>query len=174
MTPIDGEENQEINDIPVIEKRIQNESGPMGPSAIEICVCAETKITDEECLIIDELKALMIRNEVEEYLSFKKVDPTKLRDVANKANAVIRHIETDDVTQTNKLAMAAAPWVAKEVGVKKGKIVQKKEPWWKRRIEKDITNLRRDINKLKRERLGETRGKGTRKIKELNTKYRVK
>ena len=116
----------------------------------------------------------MIRNEVEEYLSFKKVDPTKLRDVANKANAVIRHIETDDVTQTNKLAMAAAPWVAKEVGVKKGKIVQKKEPWWKRRIEKDITNLRRDINKLKRERLGETRGKGTRKIKELNTKYRVK
>ena len=174
MTPIDGEENQEINDIPVIEKRIQNESGPMGPSEIEICVCAETKITDEECLIIDELKALMIRNEVEEYLSFKKVDPTKLRDVANKANAVIRHIETDDVTQTNKLAMAAAPWVAKEVGVKKGKIVQKKEPWWKRRIEKDITNLRRDINKLKRERLGETRGKGTRKIKELNTKYRVK
>ena len=135
MTPIDGEENQEINDIPVIEKRIQNESGPMGPSEIEICVCAETKITDEECLIIDELKALMIRNEVEEYLSFKKVDPRKLRDVANKANAVIRHIETDDVTQTNKLAMAAALWVAKEVGVKKGKIGEKKEPWWKRRIE---------------------------------------
>ena len=135
MTPIDGEENQEINDIPVIEKRIQNESGPMEPSEIEICVCAETKITDEECLIIDELKALMIRNEVEEYLSFKKVDPRKLRDVANKANAVIRHIETDDVTQTNKLAMAAALWVAKEVGVKKGKIGEKKEPWWKRRIE---------------------------------------
>ena len=110
----------------------------------------------------------------QEYLPLKKVDQRKLRDVTKKMSAVVRHIETDDVTQTNKLAMAAAPWVAKEVGVKKGKIVQKKEPWWKRRIEKDITNLRRDINKLKRERLGETRGKGTRKIKELNTKYRVK
>ena len=59
---------------------------------------------------------------------------------------MIRHIETDDVAQTNKLAMAAALWVAKEVGVKKGKIGDKKEPWQKRRIESDITTLRRDIN----------------------------
>ena len=70
-----------------------------------------------------------IRNETDEYLPFKKVDQRKLRDVTKKVNAVIRHIETDDVTQTNKLATAAAIWVAKEVGVKKGKIGKKKEPW---------------------------------------------
>ena len=99
----DGEENQEINDIPVIEERIQNESRPMEPSVTEICVRVETKITDEERLIIDELKSLMIRNETEEYLPFKKVDQRKLRDVTKKVNAVIRHIETDDVTQTNLL-----------------------------------------------------------------------
>ena len=58
----DGEENQEINDIPVIEERIQNESRPL----------VETKITDEERLIIDELEALMIRNETEKYLSSRK------------------------------------------------------------------------------------------------------
>ena len=74
LTTIDGEENQEINDIPVIEKKIQNKSGPMEPSEAEICVRVETKITDKENLIIDELKALMIRNETEEYLPFKKVD----------------------------------------------------------------------------------------------------
>ena len=70
--------------------------------------------------------------------------------------------------------MAAALWVAKEVGVKKGKIGEKKEPWWKRRTESDITNLGRDINRLERERRGETGGKGKEKIKELNAKYRVK
>ena len=75
----------------------------MEPSETEICICVETKITDEEHLIIDELKALMIRNEAEEYLPFKKVDQRKLRDVTKKVNAVIRHIETDDVTQTNLL-----------------------------------------------------------------------
>ena len=89
MRPIDGEENQEIKDIPVIEERIQNEIGPIEPSETEICVRVETKITDEERLIIDELKAL-IRNETEEYLSFKKVDQKKLRDVTKKVNAVIR------------------------------------------------------------------------------------
>ena len=52
----------------MMEERIQNESGPMEPS------CVETEITDEECLITDELKALMIRNKTEEYLPFKKVD----------------------------------------------------------------------------------------------------
>ena len=97
-----------------------------------------------------------------------------MRDVTKKVNAVIRHIKINNVTQTNKLAMAAALWVAKEIGVKKGKRGKKKEPWWKRRIESDITNLRRDINRLERERQGETRGKGKRKIKEMNAKYRVK
>ena len=38
--PIDGEENQEINDIPVIEERIQNEScGLMEPSETHMCRC---------------------------------------------------------------------------------------------------------------------------------------
>ena len=69
----------------------------------------------------------MIRNETEEYLPFKKLHQRKLGDVTKKVNAVIRHTETDDVMQTNKLAMAAALWVAKEVGVKKGKIGEKKE-----------------------------------------------
>ena len=33
----------------------------------------------------------------------KKEDQRKLGDVTKKVNAVIRHIETDDVTQTNLL-----------------------------------------------------------------------
>ena len=103
MTPRDGEENQETNDLPVIKERIQNEICPIEPSETEIRVHVETKNIDDERLIINELKALMIRNETEEYLPFKKVDQRKLRDVTKKVNAVIRHIETDDVTQTNKL-----------------------------------------------------------------------
>ena len=70
--------------------------------------------------------------------------------------------------------MAAALWVAKEVGVKKDNIGEKKEPRWKRRFESDKTSLRRDINRLEKERQRETGGKGKRKIKELNAKYRVK
>ena len=39
----------------------------MEPNETEILLHVETEITDEERLIIDELKALMIRNEAEEY-----------------------------------------------------------------------------------------------------------
>ena len=49
--------------------------------------------------------------------------------------------------------------------------VKEKEPWWKRGIKSDITNLRRTINRLEKERHGETGGKGKRKTEE---KYRVK
>ena len=48
LTPRDDEENQEINDIPVIEERIQNENSPMEPSETEVRVRVETEITDEE------------------------------------------------------------------------------------------------------------------------------
>ena len=46
---------------------------------------------------------LIIRNETEEYLPFKEVDQRKLGDISKKENAMIRHTETDDVTQTNFL-----------------------------------------------------------------------
>ena len=64
---------------------------------------------------------MMIKNETKEYLPFKKVDERNLRDGTKKVNAVIRHIKTDDVTQTNKLAMAAALWVAKEVEIRQNR-----------------------------------------------------
>ena len=63
----------------MIEEKIQNENGPMEPNETEI-----REITDEECLIIDELKALIVGNETEEYLPSKKVDQKKLRDVTRK------------------------------------------------------------------------------------------
>ena len=74
MTPRDGAENQEISDTPMIGERIQKP------------------------LITYLLKALMIKNETEEYLPFKKVDQRRLSDVTKKVNAVIRYIEKDEVT----------------------------------------------------------------------------
>ena len=114
----------------MIEERKRIENGPMEPNETETRVRVETEVTYKKRLIIDELKALIIRNETDEYLLLNKVDTRKLRDITKKVNAAIRHIKTDDVTQTNKLAMAAV--VAKEVGVKKGQRGEKKEPQWKR------------------------------------------
>ena len=48
--------------------------------------------------------------------------------------------------------MAAALWVAKEVGVKKDNIGEKKEPRWKRRFESDKTSLSQQAGKGKTKR----------------------
>ena len=50
LTPRNGEENQEINDIHVIEERIQNESGPVDPSETEIRVRVEIKLQMKNAL----------------------------------------------------------------------------------------------------------------------------
>ena len=75
----------------------------MEPNETDIRVRVETEITNKKPLIIDVLKALMIKNETEDYLLFKKLDQRRLSDVNKKVNAVISHIEKDDVTQTNLL-----------------------------------------------------------------------
>ena len=64
---------------------------------------------DDERLITDELKALMIRNETEQYLPFKKVDQRKLRDITKKVNVVIRNIEIDDATRTKQTSYGSSP-----------------------------------------------------------------
>ena len=46
----------------------------MDPNETEICLRVETKIRDEQRLIIDEQKVLVTRNETEEFPPFKKVD----------------------------------------------------------------------------------------------------
>ena len=101
MIPRDGTENQEINDTPVKRERIQNKNDPMEPNETDIRVRVETEIAEEKPLIIDVLKALIIKNETEENLPFKKVD--RVSDVTKKVNAVIRHIKKYDVTQTDLL-----------------------------------------------------------------------
>ena len=57
---------------------------------------------------------------VSNFQESRSKDQRKLKDVTKKVNAVIIHIEKD-ITQTKKIAMTAALWFAKEVGVKKAK-----------------------------------------------------
>ena len=139
-------------------------------------VHVETEINDEACVIIDELKFLVITDETEEYLPFKKVGWRKLIDITKKVIAVIRHIEADDITQTKKLAIASFfgysiakhmhTWrgiamhtlhtchsiVSSPLGCKRSRSEERqkrreKRARLKRRIE-IIANLRMDINRL--------------------------
>ena len=87
-------------------------------------------------------------------------------------NKVSNYIETGNITQTNNLLRAVSTLVGERLGLAiRGRTYQKKEPWWKRRIEGNITELRKHISILNRERKGELRSRV--KYLELNKKYEI-
>ena len=58
-----------------------------------------------------------------------------LNRTTTKVNSVIELIETNNITQTNNLIKAAGVLVADQLGLKKYKGENKKDPWRKRHIE---------------------------------------
>ena len=91
-----------------------------------------------------------------------------------KVNRANQFIETKNITQTNILTKAAAVWVADQLGLKKYEGGKQKGPWWKRRIEKDIKQLKKDINNLEKVKKGQIGGREERKAKFFEEKYGVK
>ena len=61
---------------------------------------------------------------------------------------------------------------SKKIGKKSCKGGQRKDPWWKRRINEDIKRIRRDLNILQRELKEQVRNRA--KIEELENKYHFK
>ena len=104
----------------------------------------------------------MAQRETNDNVMLKKVDQKRLSGETLKVNGAIKHLVTADITQTNNLIKAAGLWVAKQLGLKTVKKGKKQDPWWKRRIEGDMKNLKKDISILEREKRGETgrEGKG--------------
>ena len=97
-----------------------------------------------------------------------------LNRLTGKVDKVIGLIETCNITQTNKLIRASAVWITDELGLTKFKQGKKKEPWWKRRIEGDIKQLKQDINLLERVKKGALGFQKEAKAELLQEKYRVK
>ena len=110
----------------------------------------------------------------EEVNGFKKVDKNLLKDWTMKINAILKGTKSENITEINRLIRASAIYVGRKVGLKpkqrRGNPV--KEPWWIRRIQQSIQELRKHIKILERKKRGETKKKE--KYKVIEHKYRVK
>lgn len=131
-------------------------------------------LSEEHKQIIEELKEMTREGKTCQGIIFKNVDKSTLKSQTAKVNAVIAHIKTKNITETNNLIRAASVWIAERMGLNKLELKEKKEPWWKRRIEGDIKRLKKDICKLDRKAKGEMGPVKSCKLKDLEEKYRVK
>ena len=119
-------------------------------------VTANVETLDEVTkLTIAQLNKILAGGRNTDGISFKKVDMNTLNRTTAKVNRVIELIEIKNITQTNNLIKAAGVWVAGHLGFEKYEGGKKKDPLWKRRIEEDIKQLKKDINILERVKKGQ-------------------
>ena len=90
-------------------------------------------------------------------------------------NKVLKYIRTSNITDTNNLIKAASMVVAENMGMdvrkKNANRGDRKEPWWKRRIQESIKTILKDISVLGRKDEGELRNQ--QKYKALSRKYHI-
>ena len=90
----------------------------------------------------------LAKKDMENPMNLRNVEISHLKRVVGDVNEVIRIFDTQNISETNKLFVAAANVVAKRLG--KPATKRSDEPWWKRRIKQKIMQLRKDISRLER------------------------
>ena len=109
--------------------------------------------SEEDIIVISELKEICDLGENADGMIFKKADFKRLNAAIRRANNILRFFETFNITETN-LIVASSVWVPRQLRLKKAKRdgKTKSEQWWKRRITHSIKKLNRYINLLTRHR----------------------
>ena len=85
-------------------------------------------------------------------------------------NKILKHLKSSTITETRNIMQAASSLVGELVGAKKVEAKPRKEPWWKRRIERDIESLRKDLSLIDRWFSGKWKNKTESKMNELDKK----
>ena len=81
-------------------------------------------------------------------VNLKYGDKEKIKEEVIKMNKVLEHVKITGFTHCRNVIQAAMRIVGEEVGMKKSNAKKKKEPFWKRRILRDISRLRKDLSRI--------------------------
>ena len=167
-------ENEHINDNQINEiMRMSEEDQVQEDMHIEIEEINERNKEDRD--IIEAIIDILKREEVNEDIKgFKKVDRKTLNDTTRKVNKVLKDVTTKNITDTNRLIKAASTYIGQMLGLKGkyGKRNNEKEPWWKQQIKTSISEIRKHIDIVERQKKGEIKKKE--KFRDLEERYKVK
>ena len=107
-----------------------------------------SNLTEEENAIVSRIKEVRMQGNIRTVKSLRNINKLELRSETAKVNGVLKHIETKNITETRDLLKAAAVVICERLGVKDTTVTRGERPWWMRRIEGDISRLRKDLSRL--------------------------
>ena len=113
---------------------------------IELRLIDGCEISAEEMTIISRLEEIL-KEERKRLPSLKERAKRKLKAVVEKVDSILGKIITDDITTTNDLIYAGAVLV-NELTERTTSKKMGEEPWWKRRLEKQVKELQRDLGRV--------------------------
>ena len=112
-------------------------------------------LSENEEEIRSRIIKIMRENRTFKLPPLRHVNVNHLKEITKQVNMVVSTIDTDNITDTNTLLLGAAQVITEMTGTKinmdDGLNPRRKKPqapFWKRRIEKAIVDLRRDISRL--------------------------
>ena len=150
-----GEPLNEVGDSEYQETEVLNETNANAQMHTEETVRLNGKLQLVEGSIVSP-KEVEIIEKIEEILKrdrmrlppLRGIERSKLRNAVQALNAVLGKIVTTDITSTNDLIYGGSVIVNEMVGIKRKENYTRKQPWWKRRLEQQITDLNRDLGRV--------------------------
>ena len=132
----------------------------------------ELELNEEERYILEMFKNKLEMPEKLEPVNLRYEDKKKVRENTKKLSDILDKIKTENINGSNLLVLAAANVVADLVGRKEKRAGKKQEPFWKRRMKKQIKNIESNITRLEQWR--ENKLQSTYWKKRFEEKYFVK
>ena len=129
---------------------------------------------EEDAALVDRLKEMLDKEEIMPSVNHRLIEFWKVRKETEKLNKILKYLPTSNITETKNLITAASLLVGEMVGVKPTNRNNRKEPWWKKRIEGDIARLRSDLGRLNACSRGNWRRKNEGKKKDLENRHHIK
>ena len=130
----------------------------------------ESESSEERKSLLQELAEEVTKEEAP--LNLRNVDRGRLKEAVRKINDLLTDIPTANLTETNKLLLAAARLAGKKVGAKKRETTSMAEPWRKRRLNGQIAKLRRDLSRLDKWKSNQLKSMAVKE--QVETRYKVK
>eukprot|EP00112_Aurelia_sp_Birch-Aquarium-sp1_P022216 Seg6175.2 transcript_id=Seg6175.2/GoldUCD/mRNA.D3Y31 product="hypothetical protein" protein_id=Seg6175.2/GoldUCD/D3Y31 len=80
--------------------------------------------------------------------AMRGVDRASLNETVKKVDGVLGKLKIDDITDTNDMIYYGAAIVCEIIGAKNKKIDGRKEPWWKKRLVRQIKEMNKDLGRV--------------------------
>ena len=100
-------------------------------------------------------------------------DKEKIKEEVIKINKVLKHVKITGFTHCRNVIQAAMRIVGEEIGMKESNTKKKKEPFWKRRILRDISRLTKDLSRIEAWFIGRLKKNSNKQQDLLHQKYGV-